>query len=225
MLDIYGSRKKLYRPEPNEATKVILGSLPSLEAFHDGMTEGEVISCADGAFSGLASWKTMTNKHKEDTIDRKKALAWVKSFFQSLLLRLAPPLKKHNQKFPVGFSIDRNLFAEGLELIEKYQATARELRVIGDRVHLIRENRWIVQFPNVSYDVWSCLRAEFASNVVDSLDYRSGENGLFWFGCCPRCAKLFQKRRSDSVFCCTYCASEGTRGESKSKGLRGEEEK
>jgi len=52
-------------------------------------------------------------------------------------------------------------------------------------------------------------RTLLIKNILTS--FHVGGAGTDYIGCCPRCGKIFEKPRADSVFCSKYCASEGTR--------------
>ncbi|MFZ2957690.1 MAG: hypothetical protein WA705_12440 [Candidatus Ozemobacteraceae bacterium] len=150
----------------------------------------------------------------------KQAIQWCADFLRETLQNCSVECNDRQQL--VDISQSRILgktstrckrLNEAVKLIRKYCPCDYMLIVSGENPWRLSYNvcqAVVVKRPQ-NEDCSEFLKAIVANHILKAFELDNGENALYYVGMCPRCGKVFEKKRGDQVYDCSLCQKEHTR--------------
>jgi len=189
-------KKRMPKPAMTAETRHIVDSLlPLLAVEIDSISDNKLLKMAQRPIGDAIGYRTA------DDEQLKLKTAGIKHFRETVLGIQGMIRGREDMTAWVNESL-RPIRA----FSPSWQNGLRLFRVDVEGKSLVQdETRW----PEMIRGYWVFIVA--ISFQRNDFFWPEMSNGEFFIGACPRCGKIFEKPRGDSVFCGKYCASEGTR--------------
>lgn len=199
--------KRSVKPPMIDATRwLIEKALPVFEGYSDSWADHEAYHAAETLNPIFDEDYPMEKGFVPLILD---AVRWGKTLLQEVLRALAMNINEcatsqDKVKFyrELGGKHARELVKEGRAVIDRTLPTVQSWHVNSNgKVCLatVPETR--------CENIGDYYKALIADGIFRAVDSKTGENALYYVGCCPRCGKIFEKKRGDQEYCGRACAT------------------